>query len=641
MTRGQLRPFMRTAALVAAMMVGRPSLAAELDRTSAEAYVQAAMTDGRYTFCCSPSRPLSARAIRLCPLASEIDGCEGMASACAEADESRRPRESSSRRPAWLNKMLGYLGLASVGLVVVAVLVALLMGLVRMLRRAKEDERLREVEPLSGIPRSAETPRPTVESEDAESILRRARAHAVDGNLDLALFTYLGAALSALDERGAIRIGRDRTHGEYVRGCRDAGARPLLREMVRDVDVVQFGAAEATAELVDGVASRAIAIVRSAPAAGGGVVVKIATMMAVVLGLGACGGGLVQRGRDPAGDDLLLDVLVREGAKARHLTGSLASLPMMGADGPAVMVDAEKTPLDDATKTHLVAWVEQGGVLVLAGHPDAWPSEFWAKSEPGTSRDVRVETPCPNEDDACAPPRVDHVKLAAPAALSWPHEGPLASSAQLESGELYGAVRAFDKGWVMGLASSELMTNAGLRVHGNAAGLVALLEALDKSDFLVTKPENGVAPPTNPFAGLFRIGLGLALVHGLVFTALLFLSVGIRHARPRPEPPPRRRAFAEHVEATGALYARTRSASHALAAYARFADERLRAKAPRGIGPAAFLAQQSGADPKDTADLYARAMSARVDSPAAGDELFVLRRLSALFAIATREGRAV
>jgi hypothetical protein len=478
------------------------------------------------------------------------------------------------------------------------------------------------------------------EAGDAETLLRRAHGHAAEGKLDLALFTYLGAALHALDERGAIRIARHRTHGEYVRGCGDARARYLLREIVRDVDVVQFGGTEATPDVVAHAASRAVAIVRAAPAASG-VAGRVATMMTVVFTLGACGGGVIHPGRDPAGDDLLLDLLVREGAKARHLTGSLSSLPMMGTDGPAVVVDTEKTKLDDETKAHLVGWVEQGGVLILAGSPSAWPSELWAKSEPGMSRDVRVETPCPTEDDACAPPRLDHVRLATPAAMSWPHEGALPSSAQLESGELYAAVRPYGKGWVLGLASPELLTNAGLRVPGNASGLVALLESLDKSDFLVTKPENGMSPPSNPFAGLLRIGLGLALVHALAFAVLLFLSVGIRHARPVPEPLPRRRAFAEHVEATGALYARTRSAVHALAAYAHFADERLRAKAPRGMGPAAFLAQCTGADPEDTAELYARAMSARVDIPATGEELFVLRRLSALLSMAMRDGRSV
>jgi hypothetical protein len=632
------RVFVRGAFLAFALGFSRPTHAAVLDRAAAETDVEAAMTDGHYAFCTSPSRPLSPLALRLCPLAEEIEGCDGMVKACAEATGGRKPRESAAW-PEWLSKILRYLGLASIGLLAFGVIVALLVGLVRLARRAKEDEKLRDADSRAPAPRNVEPSASEVEAGGAEALLRKAQGYAVEGRFDLALFTYLGAALRALDERGAIRIARHRTHGEYVRSCGDAGARPLLREIVRDVDVVQFGGAGATPDIVAHAASHAVTIVRSAPVPSG-VVARVVTMMVVILAFGACEGGLISPGRDPAGDDLLLDLLVREGAKARHLTGSLASLPMTGTEGPAVIVNTEKTALDDETKAHLVGWVEQGGVLVLAGSPDAWPSEFWAKEEPGTSRDVRVETPCPTDDDVCASPRVDHVRLAIPAAMSWPHEGPLSSSAQLESGELYAAVRPFDKGWVLGLASPELLTNAGLRVRGNASGLVALLESLDKSDFVVTKPENGVSPPSNPFSGLRRIGLGLALFHALAFAALLFLSVGTRHARPVPEPLARRRAFVEHVEATGALYARTHSAAHALAVYAHFADERLRAKAPRGTAPAAFLAQRSGADPKETAELYARAMSARVESPATGEELFVLRRLSALFSMAMRDGRS-
>jgi ABC-type glutathione transport system ATPase component len=47
------------------------------------------------------------------------------------------------------------------------------------------------------------------------------------------------------------------------------------------------------------------------------------------------------------------------------------------------------------------------------------------------------------------------------------------------------------------------------------------------------------------------------------------LRIGIRHARARPTVPAARRAFAEHVEATGAFYGRARALGHALAAYGR------------------------------------------------------------------------
>jgi hypothetical protein len=302
-------------------------------------------------------------------------------------------------------------------------------------------------------------------------------------------------------------------------------------------------------------------------------------------------------------------------------------------------VDTRKTPLDEETQAHLVAWVAQGGVLVLAGNADEWPKDFWAKGEPASGREVRVETPCPADDDACAPPRIDHVRLASSAAMTWPHENHFEASAALETGQLYGAVRPYEKGLILGLASDDLLTNAGLLIHGNPSGLVALLESLDKSDFLVTRSENGMAPPSNPFAGMVRIGLGLSLAHALVFAVLLFVAVGARHARPVPSLPPPRRAFAEHVRATGALYARAQATGYALHAYAQYVDRELRARAPRGTGPALFLAQRAEADATDTDDLFNRALKARVDDPPSGEDLLTLRRLSALFSKAMQARR--
>jgi hypothetical protein len=623
-------------------LLGRTSFAASvtLDRATAEADAQAAMIDGHYTFCSSPSHPLSRRAVRMCPLASELTGCEGFAKACDD-QLGVKPSKPSSWWPTALAQFMSYLALLAVVLAVAAVVVGIIVTVVRLVRAASEDDAAREPNPASVIVQGIEPPLPTALTSDAEALLRTAAEYAARGSLDLSLFTYLAAALRALDDRGAIRIARHRTHGEYVRGCRELGSKPALREMALAVDKVRFGGQGATSDAVDRAASRATAIVRApSPGPFDGPAARIATLALLVVSLAACGGGgLLPAGGDPAGDDLLLDLLVREGATARHMTGSLSSLPMDGASGPAVIVNTEKTPLDEETEAHLVAWVAEGGILVLAGDPDDWPKDFWAKRAVGTSRDVRVQTLCPPDDDACAPPRLDHARLVAPAAMTWPHDGALAASATLESGELYAAVRPYQKGLVLGLASDDLLTNAGLSIHGNPSSLVALLESLDKTDFLVTRAENGVAPPSNPFAGLVRIGLGLGLVHALMFALLLFLSVGIRHARPLPDAPPPRRAFTEHVIATATLYARTQATGHALHAYAEYADRELRTKAPRGTSPALFLAQRADANPEDTARLYARAMAARAEDPASGEDLLVLRRLSALFSKAMQASR--
>ncbi len=186
---------------------------------------------------------------------------------------------------------------------------------------------------------------------------------------------------------------------------------------------------------------------------------------------------------------------------------------------------------------------------------------------------------------------------------------------------------------MLGVASDELMTNAALARPGNAATLVAILSNADRLRFRLAQPDDGVSPPTSPIAALTRAGLGSGLVHGLLATLVLFLAVGVRLARPRPAPPPTRRAFAEHVEAVGALYARTGAAPHALAAYARFADERLRASMPRGATDIpAFLASRAKLPVEACQRLWARATAAKAGAPPVGDELAVLKELSAVYA---------
>jgi hypothetical protein len=627
-------------ALLPLLLVSRASAAGTLDRATAEAHAESAIADGRYVFCSAPSLPLSPRAARMCPLASELSECEGFAKACAElaTPTPTNSEEPSSRWSSAIAKAMGYLRIAAFVLAALAALYAVVLVILRLVRGAK-DEPPREIagpDPVKGELLLNEA---ALLTSDAEELLRTAAMYAERGDLDLALFAYLGAALRALDDRGAIRLAQHHTHGEYVRACRDAVARPSLRDIVRDVDAVRFGGLGATREAVERASARALSIVRAPSTAHTALAPLAMTVLFVLCAscLGGCGRGSFSRpGADPAGDDVLLDLLVREGSTARHMTGSLESLPMNGRGGAAVIVNVERTSLDERTQAHLVQWVAQGGVLVLAGDADLWPKDLWAKRDPAAGRDVRVETPCPDDDDACTSPRIDHVRLAAPGAMSWPHQGPLAASAALDSGQLYAAIRPYEKGLVLGLASEDLLTNAGLSVHGNPSGLVALLESLDKTDFLVTRAESGVAPPTNPFSGLVRIGLGLGLVQALAFVLVLFLSVGIRHARPIPVRPPERRAFAEHVQAIGSLYARTRSTGHALRSFAHYADRELRARAPRGVSPALFLAQRAEADPKDTAELYARAMAA--EDRGAPDDLFVLRRLFNLFSKCMREG---
>jgi hypothetical protein len=208
---------------------------------------------------------------------------------------------------------------------------------------------------------------------------------------------------------------------------------------------------------------------------------------------------------------------------------------------------------------------------------------------------------------------------------------------------------------VIGVAGSDLFTNIGAARPANAAALAAIMElaaepgserserGMTGSAFLgrdppsiihVARQEDGIPPPSNPFAAIIQAGLAKGAWHALAACLVLFLAYGIRHARPRPTPPPARRIFAEHVEAVGALYGRTNAVAHALSAYGRFAEMRLRERLPRGADPAAFLATRAGVDPAHAAKVYARATTADANDPIKGDELATIKELRAMLAAA-------
>jgi hypothetical protein len=654
---------------------------AALDPKAAEADVAKAREQGAYTFCKSPSRPLSFRAIALCPLAEEIEGCEGFAKACLEdsaARTARKPKDDDDA-PSWfegLAKVFAALARVLVWVIVAAVALLLAVPVVQAIARARRDRKVKDPEVLPEDAKAEEEKaiEAIARENDAEALLSAADDLARKREYARALSLYLAAALRGLDRRGLVRLARHRTNGEYVRGCRDAEARALLRDIVRDVDRVEYGGEPAGEDAVARAAERARTLVRS---------VVMATMALALSGfLVSCNvpSGLLPGGSgDPGGDELVLDLLRRQGITVGRVTSSLAHVPMPKPDepAPAIVVDMEQTALDDEAATHLVEWVDAGGALVLLGRPTSWPKAFGAEVKLGTGNHVSVrsvegiadeegdhesdgngENEGYDDDDddenssrasgrSASRPRkesasglvykfrVDRAKLAHPAAFAFQEE-PIVIAEIEASREVYAALRVHGKGVVLGMASAELMTNASVARKGNAAALVAILSHLERDEVRFARPEDGIAPPSNPIAGLSRAGLGLGLWHALAAAVILFAAVGARLARPRPEPKPSRRAFTENVEATGAYYAYGRLAPHALAAYARFADGRLRARMPKGTDVPSFLASRTGESREECERIWARAQSARSGEEPRGDEIPTLKKLSTLFTVATR-----
>lgn len=576
--------------LVALLLV--PSVAhAELNPLRAEKDAQVATE--KYGFCKNPPKQLSPRAMMLCPHAKETPGCSGFVAACDALEKKSTPPKS----PKWLEDLLRALAPVAqviLWLVVIAVILALAVPLLVAWLRSRRDKAVADGEP--GRPAQIEIAAAdeALDVSDAEVLLARAGDHERRGDFARALSTYLAASLRALDMRGAIRLERHRTNGEYVRAVPEPPEKDSLRHIVREVDHVEYGGKPATAEVVSTASKRAIALVRKLPL--------------LLLLLVSCSGDALSGGRDPAGDEVLTDLLRAQGLTVAR-AGPIASLPMP-PDKEVVLLDASRTPLDEESEPHLIRWVKAGGTLILVGAPTEWPKALAAKYAPSTSRDITVTTWGDSEEDEAFPGH-----LARHGGIEWASGFPIARTTDEVT---WAAMRELGGGRVLGMAEIDLITNAGLARPDNAAAMIAILSRLETLEggkaktIRIARPEDGTSPPSNPFSALVRAGLGLGLGHALVATLLLFLAAGTRRTRAAPREAPRRRAFVEHVEATGALWSRTMLAAHALRSYGRWVEERLRGTQ------------------HDGAEHLARAREARSDEPPRGDELKTMKALGEL-----------
>lgn len=661
---------------LAAVLVGQgmavvswPSvaLATIADPAKAASAAEEALRAEDMTFCKSPRLPLSPRAKELCASASDLPNCEGFKAAC---DAALVPKKSEPRAD-WLEGLaqtLGTLAKVLVYAVVAGAILAIAIPIVNAIRRRRRDARLNEVAETTTVATVIQAPAPEPERvDDAEAALRHADELAERGELTRATSLYLAASLAALDRRGAIRLQKSRTNGEYVRALSEAERRPMLRGIVAEVDRVEFGKEPPTPDRVGKVARFARALVRALPLG----------VLLCALVLTGCNGKMPSGLRthdDPAGDDLFAQVLERQGFKVSRVPSSLASLRDVpeGETGPILVVDLERTPLEPDAEKRLLGWAASGGVLVVFGtEAPELTKTLEAKLTASTSTKLEASlTPLEpvlldsdDEDDDDFDARLEAARKKAierfpgtvlhPSAIEMPGGTPLVTVADGHQ-HAFALAKAHGKGAIVVAADGEILQNAVLARKGNPALVAALftelsadppVQARDGSlhrtrvdrDVFVTRPEDGISPPSNPFSALARAGLEKGLWHALAASILLFLAYGMRLARPKPEVPPARRAFAEHVEATGAFYARTPQPAHALAAFTKFAEERLRATLPRGAHEVVpFLAARSGRSLEECERIWTRATSARPEDETKGDELATLRDLRAVVTAALR-----
>lgn len=595
---------------------------APVDADEVDATRESALRNEQFAFCTDPALPLGMRQKRTCAVARELDDCKGLVTAC---DADKPPSMD------WLAKLAQLLAPIAhvllyfmVAAIVIAVAIPVISALRQLKRRKKKADVDRNAPNVAQL--VAEVNAPPPDETDPETALLRAEELLAKGDPKRALGFSLAAALGALDRRGAIRIAKHRTNGEYVRACTEAGARTRLREIVRTFDAVEFGGAEATPEKALRATSRAKEIVRAAA-------------IVTTLGLVLFGCSPPKKGADPAGNELPSAILERNGFVIEPLGSALSTMPIpeRSADSnsfdepplPTVIIDMEEVPLDDETQAHLLRWVEAGGALVLFGKVEAWPRELGAKLDFPTTRELHVTAGVRKNEAFDA-------KVGRREAFAWKDgpDGPVQNRVIAELGtKTYASVRPFGNGTILGVATDDLWTNVGVMPKHNAAALVTLVRAAAHGKELrIAHAEDGIPPPSNPFAALIAAGLGKGMWHALAASILLFLCYGIRHARPRSAPGEPRRAFVEHVEATGAFYARARARTYALVSYGRFVELRLREIAPRGTDPANYIATRTGADVAHVTKLLDRARDAQKDEIPRGDELEVIGELRTLLA---------
>lgn len=623
----------------AGVAFAEPSVTPDVSRAQADADAVLAELHG---FCEKPRRPPSRDAINLCSLAKDVPNCDGFVKQCDEVLSPKRPAEPSP----WLEALGRFFAriAPTIGWSILGLSIATLVYLIAsaIWRRIKDKDAPPEQEDETPADVTVVPTRdaPPIEAGSAEAILARAEAALLRGDLRAALFGFLHASLRALDVRGAIRIARDRTNGEYVRSCGDEGARPHLRDIVYEVDVVQFGGREPEVERVRQVGQRAAALVRVAS------FVLALLMLATLTG---CKKPTLPVATDPAGFDVAPALLKRQGFKLSTPDKPLARLTPPSADQPAhpMLLDVTRTPLDTDAVEGLERWVKGGGVLVIFGAPWDWPTAFRAHRSSSTSRTFLVQPAVPKIDctdssdeceekaaaaltEATLPAQRGHV--ADGLSFKWAEQDGRPLAIYEGDAKMYAGFGDFGSGAVLGVASSDLLTNVGLARPENPAALVALLSTLDSDEIIVIDQRDGITPSGDPLSALMKAGLGLPLGHAFAFAVLLAFAVGARHRAPRAAPQEKRRAFVEHVEATGALYAHAKAAPHALASYGRFVVERMRTRMSRGADLATTLSQRSGVPRDECQRILDRATLVKAGDAAQGDELLTLRQLAELYA---------
>jgi hypothetical protein len=310
------------------------------------------------------------------------------------------------------------------------------------------------------------------------------------------------------------------------------------------------------------------------------------------------------------------------GARSARITRDLAALP---PGATLLALGGCGRPPRRAVRRYeaeaLEAWVERGGVLVVAGVSEYLPDALGVSLEgdpaacEGSVFDALDQSGAAENDGAPTSEAVDPLVSGGEAgALRWaaavgePVIGldpvPMVAPARIAldegvahellfeiDGAPAGVIVPRGRGAVVALASATPFQNEWLEAAGGGVLLFRLRDRLaPEAPLLFDEYHLGVGASRSIVQYLRALGAGPAIVQLALAAALLLFRLGARLGVPREEPPPRAGGAEAYVEALGGLYARTRDRAGVLAVLRRGALERIaRAHRARGREPAAIL----------------------------------------------------
>lgn len=443
-------------------------------------------------------------------------------------------------------------------------------------------------EPLEADP--AALPAPAGPNEqlvrDVSALLDQARAAASAGDYNRAIQRAHAALLHRLDHDGLIRVAPFRTNGDYLR---DLGPQPDLRgsvrQVVRDVEQVQFGTTPADASLYERVIQRIVPIVTRRG--------DTLLMLLAACSLYSCDGHKSYPfDRSPSGANAVIELGAAYNLDIKFRTTSLTAIDRAESlgdhDHGRTIVLLHDAPEPGASEwDRLLDWADNGHHLVLAGLPP--PSELNLHIETGATTHALMLTADYDLGDLGDLDLLtaDDARLVRSDALGRP-------LLRFTDDSLYAIQydRGYRSGDVTVFADDRLFTNGGLMLRDNPELLVRFLKDLGARDIELVDGllDLGADTPADTIANTHLTPVILQI---LALLAILFFWRGVRFGRPHDPPTRSRRHFSEHIEALGTHYARARASRHAVRIYAGWALERLREKTQSTRTPGLYPVAQA------------------------------------------------